>query len=353
MSAPKYCVTPNGAGIFNQGELTLSNVTVHGNFASGGWCGPNVGTAGGGIFSEGPLTLSNVTVFNNTACVCFASHRAVRNADAVCWRERARHARRYGYGGPYSTGSAFGGGIASTSTVDMRDSSVYANAAHGAGGGFGGGFFCSGQSTVVRSSFRANLASAYGGRRGCGVFNDGQMDLVGCTLTDNTAAVVLGSAAATGGGGGGGVGNDGTLHVRDTTVLRNVVVDFGGGVESSSTLVLSNVTVMSNSAAKGDAHNYGVSSTGTLNEEHCTIANNTRAAEPPTVDLREISAALPEPAQRPEPTVDLRGQRRHPSACPLCTSRDTESTCYYGTHVTTEYGMHGTCHADWPCMCDA
>ena len=111
-SAPKYCISSNGAGIFNQGDLTLVNVSVYGNTASSGWCGPDAGTAGGGLHSEGPLTLLSVSVFNNTA---------------------------FGYGGPYSTGLAQGGGIASTSTIDMRDSHVYSNLAHGAGGGFGGG----------------------------------------------------------------------------------------------------------------------------------------------------------------------------------------------------------------------
>jgi hypothetical protein len=172
----------------------------------------------------------------------------------------------------------------------MLESRVYANVAHGAGGGFGGGFFCSGRSTVVRSTFSDNVASAYGGRRGGGVFNDGEMDLVECTLSNNTAAVVLGSASATGGGGGGGVGNDGTLRVNDTRVVYNVAVDYGGGVESSSSLVMSNVSVMFNGAAKGDASSYGVANSGSLTQEHCTVANNSRVAAP-TVDLSQSALA--------------------------------------------------------------
>ena len=60
-----------GAGIYNAGTLTLTNVNVTGNVAQGGQAttkGQSGGGAtGGGIFSDGSLSLVNCTISGNTA----------------------------------------------------------------------------------------------------------------------------------------------------------------------------------------------------------------------------------------------------------------------------------------------
>lgn len=91
----------NGAGIFNNGTLTLNNVTVSGNTAE-------MGGLGGGIwnYTDGILTLNNSTVSGNSAL-------------------------------PDQYGMGWGGGIANYGTLTLNNSTVSGNIAAVGGGIFG------------------------------------------------------------------------------------------------------------------------------------------------------------------------------------------------------------------------
>ena len=174
-----------GAGVFNDGTLTLVNTTVV----------QNTGFAGGGIWNDGDLALTESHVFQNVAI------------------------------------DAEGGGIhnARAGTVTLTKSTVEANRANG-----GGGISNDGMLTLTESQVSWNEA----GERGGGLFNNGALTLSATELSQNHAGET-----------GGGVENaeGGTLTMRESTVSSNHA-DLAGGVFNSGTLTLMNSTVSWNGA---------------------------------------------------------------------------------------------------------
>jgi hypothetical protein len=136
-----------GGGIFNEGDLTLTNSTVSGNSAE----------RGGGIFNEGDLTLTNSTVSRNTA--------------------------------------ESGGGIRNGGTLTLVNSTVSHNTAVSGDGIYGGagGIYNQGTVMLINSTVSDNVAEVGGG-----IYNFGELTLTN-TLVDNYYGCGGGTALSGGG----------------------------------------------------------------------------------------------------------------------------------------------------------
>jgi fibronectin-binding autotransporter adhesin len=125
-------VTGSGGGIFNAGDLEVTNSTISGNTASGG----------GGIDNDGTLTVTNSTISGNSA-----------NG---------------------------GGGILNGGTLTLTNSTLSGNSANGGNAG-GGIFHTAGTLTLANSTLSGNSADSNGG----GILCNGTVTLTNVTMTGN------------------------------------------------------------------------------------------------------------------------------------------------------------------------
>lgn len=163
-----------GAGIANDGQLTLAMCTVTGNTA--------YGSGGGGIAngSDGTLTVLDSTVSGNVAS------------------------------------TSDGGGIANAGSMTILDSTVSGNASRG---GSGGGIANTGTLSVDESTISGNRAII--DYDGGGIYNTASLTLTDDTISDNTAKID-----------GGGLANEAILGgtvVMDNTIVANNVSLIDGG----------------------------------------------------------------------------------------------------------------------------
>jgi CSLREA domain-containing protein len=155
----------SGAGVRNQGTLTLARSTVAGN-ATGG--------SGGGIFNDGNLTVADSTISGNSA--------------------------------------QFGGGISSSGTLRLNNSTISNNSASNLGGGidtFGGSTL-----TIANTTVSGNQANGNGG----GLSLDGGS----ATFTNVTIAHNRADVDSNGGDGGGLAAVNSTLTLHNTIVAHNL-----------------------------------------------------------------------------------------------------------------------------------
>jgi predicted outer membrane repeat protein len=229
-----------GAGIHNDGTLTVTGSTLSGNSSN---------SDGGGIYNDGPtLTVTNCTLSNNTA---------IGNVG----------------GGIYTSGyfvaGAFKGGIATISsstltrnfagwgggivvdfggTAELDDCKLNSNTsrAHGGAVWIGSGTLTLSSCTV------SNNSSNYGG----GIYvSGGTVVLSGCTVTSNSAALA---------GGGIYVASGITVTVTDTSSITENTAEYGGGIfiDTNGTVTVENSSsITGNSAPSGyvadDVYNLG------------------------------------------------------------------------------------------------
>ena len=231
-----------GGGVRNDGDLTLSRVTVRDSVA---------GNTGGGIglFATGAaLTLQNSTVISNTASSgggigSYADdHRITLTASAVV-----------------SNTAGDNGGISSEGTLTIVDSRVSYNRAmiRVAGLQSRGPFTMSG--SVLSDNVSEQLVG--GARLGSGTA--ALQRIVNSTISGNIAKVFQ--------AGGLEVSQGGTLALVNTTVSGNRTGQFGGGIANSGgQLKLFNVTVTGNTADDGGGlYSYG--GTGSSTEVYNSI----------------------------------------------------------------------------------
>jgi probable HAF family extracellular repeat protein len=212
---------PDGGGIYNNGLLTLKNMAVVGNGASGD---------GGGIYSRGTLIIIDSNVADNSSRNgggVYDNSGSVVISNSALERNSARND---------------GGGIWSNGNLKLSKLTVSANtSAHGAGI-FG---------TVVaiaNSTISNNRSRSWGG----GIVGLDVLTIVNSTISANTAR------------GFGAIHNYGTLTLTNSTISSNI----GGGFENYGLATLVNVTVSSNLE-------YGIFHGGnTLNIINSTITNN-------------------------------------------------------------------------------
>jgi hypothetical protein len=234
-----------GAGIYNVGNMTLTDSAVSGNTAHEIY----PGGIGGGIYNTGTLTLIRSVV----------SHNAVNDS--------------FGYagGGIHNRGSLSltdsvvsnntagdGGGISTTAEAELTRTLVTANTA-----GDGGGINCEGGTLdLVESTVSSNTAIAGGGVR---VF--GSATFVRSTVSDNSSDDE-----------GGGILVEGALTLINSTISRNTTNNYGGGISNPGGrgITLTNCTIAENAAFEFDAIYLGSSGTMVWNNSviqgDCSIA---------------------------------------------------------------------------------
>lgn len=173
-------INGEGGGIYNSGNLTLTNVVVSSNTAS------NLQNGGGGIFNEGTLDVVGSTISNNTA----GSKTTL---------------------GP--NGDVTGGGIrnASIGTLTVTNSTISGNF-----GQVGGGIFNTGSMTISGTTFASNIAgvgiSTINALEGGGIYinGPGSGTIVNSTFSGNSAV-----------DDGGAIANHGLVSVSFSTFSGN------------------------------------------------------------------------------------------------------------------------------------
>ncbi|MBW2687707.1 MAG: hypothetical protein JRE19_17610 [Deltaproteobacteria bacterium] len=201
----------HGAGILNDGTLTLTNSTVS----------ENSGVYGGGIYNFGTLTLTNSTVSGNAALQ--------------------------------------GAGIDNEGTLTLTDTTVSGNMAQSEGGGIAN---LSGTLTLTNGTVSGNTALM---GNGGGVTNIlGTLTLTNSTVSGNTGAWAGGINNYTG-----------TLTLTNSTVSGNTTLSKGGGIANyTGPVTLTNSTVSGNTAdeAGGGIFNLGpLTLTNSLVDGDCEV----------------------------------------------------------------------------------
>lgn len=206
-----------GSGIYNRGNLTLTNTSVQNN---GGYdCG-----GGGGIYSSGTLILDHSEVANNFAYLCCfeGSAGGIDNAGEMeisNSRIRSNHTDHYvDNAGIYNRSSA---------TAAISDSEISEN---GSGSVSSGGIENAGSMTIVRSSIQQNYSS-YG--YSSSISNGGDLSIDQSVISDNFGYVSA-------------VMNFGQLDIQNSTVSGNISEGEYGGVFNSGTLYSTNNTIVNN-----------------------------------------------------------------------------------------------------------
>jgi hypothetical protein len=286
-----------GGGIWSQGALALTNVTVESNLST---------SQGGGIFSTGlGLQLKSTNVINNTAWFegggIYAE--ASREVKIDGGRVAGNTAERAG-GGIFSvtnltmsgqsvidqnTSNAGGGGVAVSGdyTANLGNSTISRNTANHDGGGvltlgavlrfsdgkvtdntskggLGGGIYVYAGTvagSVVNTEVKGNKAPGCGG---AAFDSDEGFTLSGVRVRDNTA---------TAGTGGGICTRAGKLALVRVTIERNVATN-AGGLSVAGQVSLTNSTVgPGNQASKGGA-GIEIASMAVLTSTNSTVAGN-------------------------------------------------------------------------------
>jgi CSLREA domain-containing protein len=226
--------TGSGGGIFNDGNVTLTNSTVSGNEA-----GDDNGGDGGGIYNTGTATVTNSTVSGNEAGDD-GRGGGIHNADTLILTKTTVRGNSADFGG---------GGIHNFGTLTLTKSTVSGNEAAAFGGG--GGIRNLGTATVTKSTVSGNEATnGFGG----GIYNEGTATVTKSTVSGNSANVS-----------GGGIANnfDGTTTITGSTITANRA-DFdtddngnGGGISrtgGTETVSIANSILAGNTDGPGTVH---------------------------------------------------------------------------------------------------
>ena len=188
-----YAPGEEGAGIYNRGDLTLSNAILSNNRAGARAIEYN----GGALYNDSPGT---VTISNSQ----FTGNSAADNGGAI-----------YNDGTMTISGSSFSGNMA---------------------GGDGGAIFNSGAMTISGSTISGGSAGSEGG----GICASAPLTIINSTVSGNTAVL------------GGGIVAEDELTLRNSTVSGNTATSIGGGIAFAGTPVLiSGSTISENSAPTG------------------------------------------------------------------------------------------------------
>ncbi|MDX6611148.1 MAG: fibronectin-binding autotransporter adhesin [Blastocatellia bacterium] len=227
-----------GAGVLNNGTLTLASCNIYGNQAV------DLPERGGGIYSDGPSLMVN-----------------------DC-----------NIGGLSAGQPNIGGGIVSVGTLVellITGGSVVGNTS-------GGIFFAGGDAILTGVSITNNTGTSATG----GFGSNGSMPnvkIINCLIANNT------------GQNGGGLRNAGGTHsVLNTTISGNTSLGFGGGLDNAfGNTTLTNVTITNNRAQDGGGV-FNWSGVGGVLLQNTIVAGNFRGQSPSTTseDLKNsVSSA--------------------------------------------------------------
>jgi hypothetical protein len=277
-----------GGAIYDQGVLTLSDVTVQ-RFE----LEPLVGSAmGGAIWSSGSLTLENGTLLeDNTVTGENGGYDgfggAVYIGGGSAKISNTTFTGNVATGGlgalPVDDGSGLGGAIyvtaaeavmITTSTLENNEANVAFNEA---GNSYGGGLYVVGNTvtpvTLSNDTVESNSASFGGG-----------LYFAGGTVTLSNDTVESNSASSAGGGicYSAEYAGSGTMTLSNDTVESNSASSGGGLYVAGVTVTLSNDTVESNSASSAGGGIY-IATAATVSIDPFTLAhviNNTASTDP-------------------------------------------------------------------------
>lgn len=232
--------TNQGAGIYNTGQLSLTNSIVMSNTANTG-ADPK---DGGGIYNTGALTITNSFINHNSA--------------------------------PAVNFSGGGGGIHNYGgSVLLKNSTLDSNSTNFLGGAIQ---VDSGTVSLVDSTVNSNIAVYGGGIYNGGLSGSGTLNITRSGIFSNTAT------NSSFPGGGGGINNHaGVATVLNSTIYLNVANRDGGGIYNDDgfggTTRLYNVTLSGN-FADWDADGVGTGGgiTGSVTLRNTILAGNYKYA---------------------------------------------------------------------------
>jgi predicted outer membrane repeat protein len=219
--------TTSGGGIYAQGPLTLTQVTVTGNTAT---------DYGGGVLANNTAHIVGSTFANNTAIKYDGGGLYVSKALQVSGSQfrNNRTTHNKGYGG--------GGGLMSFGPTIIDSTSFISNTSSDWGGGAYLASFATGTETQLTSvQFISNTAQQGGGG---GLFS-------WFTTTLNTVEFLDNYSSYRGGGVYGGYAGNYRIIVNGGQMLRNSGAG-GGGLYSDSNFTLDGTQILSNTSRSGN-----------------------------------------------------------------------------------------------------
>jgi len=247
-----------GGGIYNDGHLTLNQVTLamcgafggSGGLGGNGWSGGNGGNGaagqGGAIFNSGSLTLNQVTI---SGCAAAGGSGGIGGVGGSDNNQDLFVGLDGGSGGISQPGQ--GGGVYSSGSLIINQSTLSSNTCSGGSGGPGGNSYTS----------NTDNGYAYPGpsldgspAQGGAIYNSGYLFFAESTATRNSANGGRGGHGAVGinnnqgnfvgflfnnpgngsPGEGGALYNAGTLTVRQSTLTGNQAADGIGGSDGGN-----------------------------------------------------------------------------------------------------------------------
>lgn len=259
----KYTVADaaaRGGCIYSQGEVALSEASVHDCFASGSGTG-NGGARGGGVYAYGDVSLTDSTVSG-----CTASAASVPGE---------------------SPNVAQGGGVFARGDLLILHSTVSSNTANsdsGTGAMFGGGAYTRGRLVAKYSGFFDNVSHAevgYDSAGGAGVA--GGALVIGSSFHANSAKA-SGGLAVHGGNGLEVTISNSTISANQSR--RSAALVVGGPFTLSNSTVTGNQTYV-----PGPTGAAGLFIGATATIESSIIANNLSTSGAPMLDVGGGSAA--------------------------------------------------------------
>ena len=250
-------IEEHGGCIRNAGTLTLSESTVSG-CSAGRESGCRTDdrdllcSEGGGIWNTGTLTLAGSTVAASSAH--FGGGIGNRQGSVSLIDSSVLTSVAQGCRGTGAVVCSGGGGIWSSSTLMLMNSTVSENDAD-----WGGGIYSRAVATLDNSVISGNSAGFDGG----GLLNFDALTLIDTTVANNSSSQ-----------NGGGLANQApsTLDVSSSTLSGNGAAAGGGGIYNpgGASAELLNTTISGNTANQGG----GIYNGGTLAVTSSTVADN-------------------------------------------------------------------------------
>ncbi len=259
-----------GGGIYNLngGTLIIDNAMVMDNMADG------TAGSGGGILNDigAMATITNTTISGNS------SNRAgggiENNAGTITLNTVLLNTNST----MMSPGNGGGLHVTGMGIVNLTNGTVTGNTAGSEGGGLWNG---AGTMTINGTTISGNTASGIAADNGGGGiynFNGGTLMIMNAQIMNNIADGTAGS--------GGGILNDvgSMLTVIDSDIVGNMAKRAGGGIEDNSgtsTIILTNLTMESNTAmsAPGNGGGLHITGAGSATITGGSVSMNTAANE--------------------------------------------------------------------------
>ena len=252
-------VTGGGGGIRSVEDLTVSASAVRGNSNMNGLTEVNA-AGGGGIFSAGDLTVVGSTIQENSSTGSNFSrgggiHVSRGNLEVL---------------GSVIDGneSRIGGGITIfhlgdgpfLATARINNSTITGNQAEG-----GGGIFSIAANLAVSGSTISenSVSGAQGSGGGIHTRGSGSLTVTNCTISENTSSFE-----------GGGITSTSPLMLIETTISGNTAKEHGGGAYVFSSLTVIESILTGNAARRGGGM-FKITTYGHIDVQGSTISGNT------------------------------------------------------------------------------